>query len=84
MNHQVEDDVDIGAASFERREPVALDETYAAKLVARRKQRWIESLDVADLQLDVLRVGKLGELAGLAARRCQRLLDEHVDSAFDQ
>ena len=50
VDHQVEHDVDVGAALAERREPMGLDEARRAQRAGERQDRRIESLEVADLQ----------------------------------
>ena len=50
MDHQVEHDVDVGAAFTERRQALALDEARPDHAPTQRADGGIEALEMADLQ----------------------------------
>ena len=55
MNHQVEHDVDVGAARLERREPVAFHEPGRRDAAAHCDEGGVEALEVPDPQHQPLR-----------------------------
>jgi hypothetical protein len=50
VDHQVEHDVDVGAAFLERRQAMRLDELRRAQRARQREDRRVEALEVAHLQ----------------------------------
>ena len=83
MDHQVEHDVDVGAARLERREAMRLDETRRAELALERDDGRIEAFEVTDLQHATHARGRRHELARLVERLGDRLFDEHVDAVLE-
>ncbi len=83
MDHQVEDNIDVGASPGEHAETVRFDETGLADPWQHRLQRRIEALGVADQQQPartrrLVRHGaRLGESGG------HRFLDEHRQPAIE-
>ena len=82
MDHDVEDDVDVGAALGERREALALDEARLRDEPLDRADRRVEPLEVADLEHALGADRELEQLLAIRDRRRERLLDEDVDPRF--
>ena len=83
VNHEVEDDRDVGAARLERRQALGLQETRLLQIWCRGAHRSIESLDVAYLEAQAALPGYLHELLGTGQRVGQRLLDQRVEIALE-
>ena len=84
MNHDVENDVDVGAAALEGRQAMTLDEAHRRQRFARGNERRVEPLDMADLELELALGGELREDGGLRARARHRFLDEHVHAVLEE
>ena len=84
MNHKIEDHIDIGPSTFPRRDAGALDIEWVSDLAGERSERSRESLDMANLQNSSPLLGKVREDAGALHSVGDRLLDEHVDTGFEQ
>src|SRR5262249_58664891 len=68
VDHEVEDDVDLGAAFGERRQAMALDETRLGENAGQRTDGRIEALEVADLQYAAVRRGQRHQSTALVER----------------
>ena len=84
VDHEVQHDVDVGAALGERREAVTLDEARLADDAVERADRRVEALEMADLQHAPAADGELEQRLALVHRRGERLLDQHVDPGVEQ
>ena len=80
VNHEIEDDADIGAAIGKRREPMRLDETRMSESCLERAEHGIETLDVADLQDEAPCRGQFRKRYSLAS--CRRQLAFRSADAF--
>ena len=78
MDHEIEHDADVGAASRVGGEPVGLDEAGAGQLFLERVEGGVEALDVADLEHEFLGLGERDERLGLLGVVGDRFLDEDV------
>ena len=84
VDHQVEDDADIGAAVWVGRESSDLQEAGILELGFKRVEDRVETLDVADLQ-DATFGGSEGRhLTGMRRGVGDRLFDKQVLSAFEK
>ena len=84
VDHQVEDDVDIGAALAERRQAVALDEARPGDDAGQGADRRVEALEVPDLQDAPARVRRIDQRLPLRDRDGHRLFDQDVDALVEQ
>lgn len=82
MDHQVEHDIDIQAPGRENRQSMNLDEAGLPFNLHQSLDGRIEELDVADSQNPVPSRGH--QAVGFFQVRCQRLLDQDVDSLLEQ
>ena len=67
VDHQVEDDGDIGPAGLKRRQPIGLEETRLLEIWGRRANGPVEPLDVTNLEDQLLACRPLDQLL----RPCQ-------------
>ena len=84
MDHQVEDDVDVGAARLERGEPVRLDEQGLAQHVGQRQDRGVEALEMADLKHDAARVRERDQRVRLLERRRDRFFEQDMQAGIEK
>jgi len=84
VNHQIEDDADVGAAVRIGREPVGLDESRIRQAFFQRAQDRIEALDVADLEDEATRRGQFRQLAGMRGVIRDRFFHEQMFAAREQ
>src|SRR5579863_5362991 len=84
MDHQVEYDVNVGAALGEGREPMAFDEARRAENRAQVHDRRIKAFEMADLQNAPGARGDSGEIVGFGERRSHRFFDEDIETLFHQ
>ncbi len=68
VNHQVEDDTDIGGPSGERAQALADNEFRLEWPVLQLAKRGVEALDVADLERGAMRPSHVHEAGRLLAR----------------
>ena len=78
VDHQIEHDADVGAASGIGGEPVRLDEAGRVSFSSSALSAGIEALDVADLQDELLGVGEIDQRLGLLGVVGDRLFDQDV------
>ena len=65
VNHEVEHDIDVGAALPIRREPVALNEPRRVQIRLRGQDRGVEALEMPDLEDPLLPRRELDQLRAL-------------------
>src|SRR5262249_22754483 len=84
VDHEVQDNVDVGAALGERREPVTLDEAGLRDEPVEGEHGRIEALEMPGLQDATAPHRELDERLRLFHRRRERLLDQHVDPRVEE
>jgi hypothetical protein len=84
VDHQIENDVDIQAATGEGPEPIHLDEDRRADHRERGHDRRVVPFDVADRQHPPLRPRESHERVRLREARRHRLLHEDVHAPLEQ
>jgi hypothetical protein len=83
MNHQIQDDGNVGAARVERGQPVALDEAGRADVRERGPDCPIEALDMTGLHDDASAPRQREQLVSLLERHGDGLLDQYVLAALE-
>ena len=78
VNHQIEDDTDVGAAIWVRRETMRFDKTRMGQSRFERAQHRIESLDVADLKNQLIARGQFCQLGRVLRIFRDRLLNQQM------
>ena len=84
MDHEIEDDADVDAAGWIRREPMGLDETGFGCDGFEVFIDRIETFDMPDLENALFLLGKLHDGGRLFCVFGHRLFDEHVASLGDE
>ena len=84
VDHEVEDHVDVKRARGEDAEAVHLKEHGLADVGQHGGDGRVEAFEMADLQDAAIGVGDLDESVSVFERRCDGLLDEHVDTGGEQ
>src|SRR5262249_38337615 len=80
VNHQIEDDIDVGAALAEGRQAVTLDETRLRENAGKRADGRIEAFEVPDLQNALVPFGHLDQALPVGNRLGHWLFDQDIDS----
>ncbi len=78
MDHQVQHDADVGAATGVGGEAVGFDELGAGELGFEGAQGGVEAFDVADLEDEFLFLGDANQFAGLGGVVGNRFFDEEM------
>jgi len=78
MNHEIEDDADISAASGVRRKSMGLDETRLSGDGLHVAEGGVESFDVADLENQAILLSKVDQFGGLKGSLGHRFFDEDM------
>src|SRR5213082_3103598 len=78
MNHQIENDTNVGATLRVRPEPVRFDEPRMRQMFFKSVQDRVETFHMADLQDHAVTRGQVRELGGVHSVISDRLLDQHM------
>src|SRR4051812_12283665 len=84
MDHQIEHDGDLGATRIERRQSIALDESWLVHERQCRANRAIETLDVSGLDQRARPPSERKQLVRLFERGGDRLLDEKMPTMLER
>ncbi len=84
MDHQVEDDVDVETARREGSQALDLDESRIGARVQQGLDRRVVELHVSHGENPLPPVGRGDQGVGLRERRRDRLLDQQVQTAFEE
>ncbi len=83
VNHEVEDDRDVGAARLERCQALGLEEARLLEIGRRGAHRPIESLDVTYLEAQPALTRRVYELLGTGERIRERLFHERMQASLE-
>ncbi len=78
MDHQVEDNADLGAAVWIRGEAMALDEARVMQTGFECGKNWVKPLDVADLEGESFGLRERNQCLGMFGGFGDRFFDEHM------
>jgi hypothetical protein len=78
VDHEVEDDADVGAARWVGRKAMGLDEAWFGGDAFHVAEGGVEAFDVADLKDEAILLGNLDEFGGLGGGFGHGLLDEEM------
>ena len=84
MDHQVQDDADVGGAKGEAGRADGVDQPGAAEVRHRSGKGRIEPLDVADLEHAVMSPGGLDQRLGLGQGGRERLFHQQMDARLEE
>ena len=84
VDHEVQDDADIGRAEGEAGGPHGVDEPGRAEVRQHGREGRVEAFDVADLEDAVMAAGRLDQLVGLGQRGGQGLFDQEVGARLQK